>query len=46
MLLPKCEKSKTKEDNKEGLVFLYKMQGDYQRYIAEYAQGKQKEHAA
>jgi 14-3-3 protein epsilon len=32
-LIPKCK-------SEEGQVFLYKMKGDYYRYIAEYASGE------
>ena len=38
-LIPKCK-------SKEGKVFLYKMKGDYWRYIAEYASGAEKDGAA
>jgi 14-3-3 protein epsilon len=34
-LIPKCK-------SEEGQVFLYKMTGDYYRYIAEYAKGEMK----
>jgi 14-3-3 protein epsilon len=38
-LLPKCKSD-------EGKVFLYKMLGDYYRYIAEYSSGENKNKSA
>ena len=38
-LIPNCK-------SEEGKVFLYKMKGDYWRYIAEYASGAEKDGAA